>query len=388
MPCRTGTFAYLHTATSAISRRIQASPCCKRSNRADWRSLVLCPPNQPAERTRSPVRTHSTDDRPTHTRCSRVRSHQRIHAGTLCRCGCAHRAVTYAHHHRRRHRRRLPTPLQPRHHLRPRPPRRRQDQVATSQPQSTGMVAQPAPIIAAPPPTTGHLAAYGSDMPRSPTPPPPPPAPTITTSGGPSSAQPGAATVAGSSASAAPLTPGMLASSGVAAAGTGAAMVSSETKDKHLDNAVRLAYELWHASRMHPGIHWCVGIFKTGSGIETVITTNDGAGYIPPGVFIPRTARLLFADPLLRQQLSSQVVRMGEPRSDHGRLCRPSRCSRSELRTTCGCRHDGPRRIIRPPRSMRRCTALPRLRFHTIADTTDRSRTRIGCQPTTSARRR
>ena len=105
--------------------------------------------------------------------------------------------------------------------------------------------------------------------------------------------------MAGSSASAAPLTPGMLASSGVAAAGTGAAMVSSETKDKHLDNAVRLAYELWHASRMHPGIHWCVGIFKTGSGIETVITTNDGAGYIPPGVFIPRTARLLFADPLL-----------------------------------------------------------------------------------------
>jgi hypothetical protein len=50
---------------------------------------------------------------------------------------------------------------------------------------------------------------------------------------------------------------------------------------------------------MYPGVHWCVGIFKIASGTETVIASNDGACYIPPGVYIPRNARLLFADPLL-----------------------------------------------------------------------------------------
>ena len=66
-----------------------------------------------------------------------------------------------------------------------------------------------------------------------------------------------------------------------------------------LDKAVRQAYELLHASRLHPGVHWCVGIFKTGHGTDTVITSNDGASYIPPGVFIPSGARVLYADTLL-----------------------------------------------------------------------------------------
>ncbi len=93
--------------------------------------------------------------------------------------------------------------------------------------------------------------------------------------------------------------PSVLAASGIAATGTGAAMVSSETQDDHLDEAVQLAYELLHASRMYPGLHWCVGIFKTATGTETVIVSNDGASYIPPGVYVPRSARLLFADPEL-----------------------------------------------------------------------------------------
>jgi hypothetical protein len=97
----------------------------------------------------------------------------------------------------------------------------------------------------------------------------------------------------------APMSPGMLATSGVAATGTGAAVVSSQSRDPLLDAAVRQAYELLHASRMHPGVHWCVAIFKTGQGNQTVITSNDGAGYIPPGVFLPANARLLFADALL-----------------------------------------------------------------------------------------
>ena len=75
--------------------------------------------------------------------------------------------------------------------------------------------------------------------------------------------------------------PSVLAASGIAATGTGAAMVSSETQDQLLDDAVQLAYELLHASRMYPGLHWCVGIFKIATGIETVIVSNDGAGLHP-----------------------------------------------------------------------------------------------------------
>lgn len=32
---------------------------------------------------------------------------------------------------------------------------------------------------------------------------------------------------------------------------------------------------------------------------DTVIVSNEGAGYIPEGVFLPRTARVLFSDPRL-----------------------------------------------------------------------------------------
>ncbi len=111
---------------------------------------------------------------------------------------------------------------------------------------------------------------------------------------------PGTATAATSSASAAaPMPAGMLATSGVAATGTGAALVSSQSTDALLDKTVRQAYELLHASRLSPGVHWCVAIFNTGRGTQTVITSNEGAGYIPSGVFLPANARLLFADPLL-----------------------------------------------------------------------------------------
>ncbi len=93
--------------------------------------------------------------------------------------------------------------------------------------------------------------------------------------------------------------PSVLAASGITATGAGAAMVSSETQDQHLDDAIQLAYELLHSSRMYPGLHWCVGIFKVTTGIEAVIVSNDGAGYIPPGVYLPRSARMLYADPEL-----------------------------------------------------------------------------------------
>ncbi|MDT5057012.1 MAG: hypothetical protein QOF66_5378, partial [Mycobacterium sp.] len=52
-----------------------------------------------------------------------------------------------------------------------------------------------------------------------------------------------------------------------------------------------------HASRLYAAIDWCVGVFKTPSGPQTIVVSSEGAGYIPPGVFLPRSARLLFSDP-------------------------------------------------------------------------------------------
>jgi hypothetical protein len=52
-----------------------------------------------------------------------------------------------------------------------------------------------------------------------------------------------------------------------------------------------------HASRLYAAIDWCVGVFKTPSGPQTVVVSSEGAGYIPTGVFLPRSARLLFPDP-------------------------------------------------------------------------------------------
>jgi hypothetical protein len=145
-------------------------------------------------------------------------------------------------------------------------------------------------IGGAPPP--GNLASYGSDIPRGSA------TPTVSASG-----SGGAASLAPPTASAGISTtgvpPSVLTTSGIAATGTGAAIVSSETQDQHLDDAINLAFELLHASRMYPGLHWCVGIFKIANGIETVIVSNDGASYIPPGVYLPRSARVLFADPEL-----------------------------------------------------------------------------------------
>jgi hypothetical protein len=95
----------------------------------------------------------------------------------------------------------------------------------------------------------------------------------------------------------APLPPGVV-GSGVGAAAVGAGVgVRSSAPDPLLDGASRLVYELMHASRLYAAIDWCVGVFKTPSGPQTIVVSSEGAGYIPPGVFLPRSARLLFSDP-------------------------------------------------------------------------------------------
>ncbi|MFV8314872.1 hypothetical protein [Mycobacterium sp. 23] len=66
---------------------------------------------------------------------------------------------------------------------------------------------------------------------------------------------------------------------------------------KALANQLRRAGD---AAR-YPVIDWAVGVFRSesGSATETVFVSNEGSGYIPHGVFVPRSARLLTVDPLV-----------------------------------------------------------------------------------------
>lgn len=84
----------------------------------------------------------------------------------------------------------------------------------------------------------------------------------------------------------------------VAAGQTAAARERRESADAAA--AKELAWKLQHAAevRRHP-IEWAVGVFRSPSGTEMVVTSNDGASYIPSGVYVPRSVRLVAADPLV-----------------------------------------------------------------------------------------
>jgi hypothetical protein len=145
------------------------------------------------------------------------------------------------------------------------------------------------PMMAAAPP--GALPPFNSDVvPRQ-------AAPVIPASGPPMPSAPPPPATGGAVPPVAPLPPGVVAS-GVGATAVGAAGgIKSTSSDPLLESAVQTVYQLLHASRMYACIDWCVGVFKTPMGIDTVVVSNEGLGYIPAGVFVPRSARMLFADP-------------------------------------------------------------------------------------------
>lgn len=141
----------------------------------------------------------------------------------------------------------------------------------------------------------GPLPPFGSDVPRT----------AVAASAGaavsPASGAPLAPSASGgSSASApvAPLPPGVVGSGVGASAGAATEGVRSSRPDPLLESASQLVYQLLHASQKSKYLFmdWCVGVFRTQSGVETVVVNSDGAGYIPAGVFVPRSARMLFAD--------------------------------------------------------------------------------------------
>lgn len=102
------------------------------------------------------------------------------------------------------------------------------------------------------------------------------------------------------------LPPGVVAS-GVAATAAGAvAGAQSGAPDPLLNQAVELLHELMHASRVYGCIDWCVGMFKTPSGPKACVVSNEGSGFIPPGVFLPKSAEFVFSDGLLERDFHAR----------------------------------------------------------------------------------
>lgn len=162
-----------------------------------------------------------------------------------------------------------------------------------------GMVAPAAPAAA--PTGAGMGAGGGSPMmlpPGSMGPPaaaPPPaatvPASTLAAASSAPSASPASSSSAGAGAT-------LIPASVVAAGQTAAARERRESADAAA--AKELAWKLQHAAQaVNYPIEWAVGVFRSPSGTETVATSNDGASYIPAGVYVPRSVRILATDPLV-----------------------------------------------------------------------------------------
>lgn len=148
--------------------------------------------------------------------------------------------------------------------------------VAATPPPAAASAPAPAPATGMP---AGGMTSYGSVL--------PPPAT--------SSAPP-----VGS----APATPSIPAEAGGAAAGAGAgaglmpvtgrrdsAAVRRDMAESDLDQAKALVAELAGAASVtDPGLDWAVAVGRNASGMPTYwVATNDGAAYIPPGVFLRKT---------------------------------------------------------------------------------------------------
>lgn len=161
----------------------------------------------------------------------------------------------------------------------------------------------------APSAPVGPLPPFGSDVPRT-------AAPSAVT---PAAGPPAAVTPAAGPPAAGPvasLPPGVVGSGVGASAGAASEGVRSSLPDPLLEKASELVYQLMHASTVHGlFIDWCVGVFHTRSGVETVIVSSEGAGFIPRGVFVPRAARMLFGEPGLSSEFRARWFSWANPAS-------------------------------------------------------------------------
>ncbi len=153
----------------------------------------------------------------------------------------------------------------------------------------------------------GALPPFGSDVPRS------APQAVVSPAAGTPNAAPTSSGATPGSGPVAPLPPGVVGTGVGASAGATAESVRSELPDPLLESAVGILYQLLHDSRMWPDMDWCVGVFSTGSGVETVIHNGDGLGYIPANMFVPRAAQLLLFDETVSKDFRSQWFSWANP---------------------------------------------------------------------------
>ncbi|WP_142760723.1 hypothetical protein [Mycobacterium sp. MFM001] len=65
---------------------------------------------------------------------------------------------------------------------------------------------------------------------------------------------------------------------------------------------------------MHYPLDWAIGVFRSPSGSETVAMSNDGSGYVPEGVYLPRGVRLAVADsPLVDREFRQRWFGWADP---------------------------------------------------------------------------
>lgn len=167
------------------------------------------------------------------------------------------------------------------------------------------------PPAAAP---AGPLPPFNSDI--------PPRQVAPASAGAPASAPPPAAPAGSGQGTGLP--PGVVAS-GVGATAAGAvAGERSGAPDPLLEQASELAYELMNASRIYGCIDWCVGMFKTPSGPQAWVVSSEGSGFIPAGVFLPKSVRLVFSDPGLDKDFHARWFGWVNPAQTmlaYGQLC-------------------------------------------------------------------
>lgn len=175
-----------------------------------------------------------------------------------------------------------------------------------------GMVS-PAPPAAAPTGAGAGTGGGGAPMmlppgsmgpPAGAPPAPTAPAGTLSSANAPAVPAPSAASAAAG--------PTLIPASVVAAGQTAAARERRESADAAA--AKELVWKLQHAAQAvkYP-IEWAVGVFRSPSGTEIVITSNDGASYIPAGVFVPRSVRVLSTDPLADDHFRQLWFGWGDP---------------------------------------------------------------------------
>ena len=107
--------------------------------------------------------------------------------------------------------------------------------------------------------------------------------------------------------------PGIVGSASGAGAGAATEGVRASLPDPLLEVATQLVYRLLDDSRRYPYSDWCVGIFRTAAGIETIIVNSDGAGFIPYNVYVPQSARMLFSDPGLPDEFRGRWFSWANP---------------------------------------------------------------------------